>query len=159
MTQQALSDRTEGVITKGHISMIESGAIADPGVTKIIAIARALDCPVGSLLDDAHGAQEILNETENPDSLKRERSQLLLQFWDELSEERQNTALGIMKMLASESAEQSTSRTRTDGRSAEGTRAAEENGASGPILHGVRTLTSDPSGGETASGGSGDSEP
>jgi transcriptional regulator with XRE-family HTH domain len=103
LTQQQLAERTRGALSKSHISMIESGTIADPGVTKVIALARALECSVGELLDETHEAEDLLNKAGLDDEVERRQGLLLLQYWDELSEERRPTALGIMEMLASES--------------------------------------------------------
>ncbi len=87
-------------MTKSHISMIESGVVADPGITKIMAIAEALDYTLGVLFREARGAEEVLESQDVGDG--RQERLMLLKYWDELAEERRPAALEIIQILASE---------------------------------------------------------
>ena len=100
LTQKDVSDLTGGALTKSHISMIESGVVADPGITKIMAIAEALDYTLGVLFREARGAEEVLESQDVGDG--RQERLMLLKYWDELAEERRPAALEIIQILASE---------------------------------------------------------
>ncbi len=80
--------------------MIESGAIADPGITKVMALAKVYECSIRDLVVDADEAEELLDDAAVANPERRKQSQQLLQYWDELSEENAQAALSIMRVLA-----------------------------------------------------------
>lgn len=103
-TQQQVADLAGNLVTKSYISMIESGAITDPGITKIQVVARVLRCPIGDLLRNTEEADELFDAVKVRDPAHRADGLLLLRYWDELSDDRKPTALGIIEMLAAEEA-------------------------------------------------------
>lgn len=66
MSQQALA--TSAAISIGTVRNIEQGAVTDPGLFEIVAIAEALEVPVSAFLDPAANQKRARRKSRAPQS-------------------------------------------------------------------------------------------